>query len=319
MNALTELAWGPTLGAAISPLGVALGLATAGLCAGLGAWMGARSARRRAARTTLAAADLATATASPLDPSQQTWIRNIVGLSDRRVGSIMTPRVDVVALAADLPLAGAIKISSLAGFSRFPVYDGRPEQVVGIFHAKDALLALSEQPEDLERLTVRSLMRPPLHVPETIRVLALLRELKSGSQQMAIVVDEFGEAAGVVTLEDLLEEIVGEIKDEHDEEEDLGVVMIEPDRMLEAAGRTRIQTVNEMLGTQLPEASAQQTIAGFVATHLGRIPRPGETFVTHGLGIRILRGNARRVARLRLEALPHGHSTSHSGKKGEAS
>ena len=96
---------------------------------------------------------------------------------------------------------------------------------------------------------------------------------------------------------------------EHDGAEDLGVVVLEPERSLEASGRTRIRTVNELLGTELPTSGTQQTIAGFVATQLGRIPRAGESFVTHGLGIRILRGDARRVARLRLEAL---------ARKGEA-
>ena len=314
-------AW-PVLALATPLLWVALSLATFGL----GAWLGLVLAqRKRASRNTdLAGGDRPAGRAGPagaapaLGIAQQTWIRNILGLHDRRIGAIMTPRADVVGLSADLPLHEAIKTASLAGFSRFPVFESRPEQVIGVFHAKDALLALSERADQLAALTVRSLARAPLQVPETMHVPELLLELQSGRQQMAIVVDEFGEACGVVTLEDLLEEIVGEIKDEHDGEEDLGVVFLEPSRSLEAAGSTRLELVNEMLGTKLLAASPQQTIGSFVATHLGRIPRPGETFVAHGLGFRILRGNARRIARLRVEAIRSASELVRPAPKGEA-
>ncbi|MCC6673193.1 MAG: HlyC/CorC family transporter [Planctomycetes bacterium] len=243
-----------------------------------------------------------TSAETPIQAEGREWIGNIVELQAARVADAMTPRPEIVAFEASTPLRQAVQMAVEAGYSRLPVFDGGIDNVVGVFVAKDALGRVLGRSEALDA-PVRASMRPPMFVPESMPAVDLLRHFRSQRVQMAIVLDEFGGTAGLITLEDLLEEIVGEIEDEHDLGEDRQIHVVEPERIAEVAGRSRIAEVNEALHLQLPEDGDYDTIAGFVFARLGRIPNQGETFQAEGAEFRILAADQRRIRRLRIRVL----------------
>ncbi len=241
-----------------------------------------------------------------LAEEEKTWIGNIVALKQRHVSEVMMPRTDIHALEATLPLADAIGLAVAKGHSRFPVYQESIDNVVGVFYAKDVLSRLARD-QDTARIQVGEVTRDPLFAPESMLVGDLLREFKSSKVQMAIVLDEYGGTAGLITIEDILEEIVGEITDEFDPDEELPVRSIHDNRILEVSGKARVDEANATLGDELiPSGEDYDTVGGFVFAHLGQIPAAGETFQTGGLEYRILQVDNRRVSMVRLTVLePH--------------
>lgn len=239
-----------------------------------------------------------------LEEEEKSWIANIVDLGDLQVSAIMTPRTDVIAMHAELPLSEALTAVADTGHSRYPVHDGQLDQIVGVFYAKDALARVASGAA-LSGARVRDLMRRPLFVPDTMGVADLLRQLRHARVHLAIVLDEYGGTAGLITVEDILEEIVGDIDDEYDDDEEQPLLrVLDEPGCLEASGRTRVDEINEHLADhELPERDDYDTVAGYVFSRLGRIPAVGETFVSDGVQFTVLRGDARHLGRLRLRVL----------------
>ena len=182
------------------------------------------------------------------------------------------------------------------GHSRFPVYSGNVDNIVGLFLAKN-LLRYSTQ-EQMAKTTVKDIVHPISFVPETKNISHLLREFQQKRQHMVIVVDEYGNTAGLVTIEDLLEEIVGEIEDEFDRERKLFVDAKDGGYIVNA--KMSISDVEEELKIKLPENSEYDTIGGFVVTVLGKVPQQGETFLSDGVVVTVLEADERRVRRVKL-------------------
>jgi CBS domain containing-hemolysin-like protein len=221
-------------------------------------------------------------------------IDKIFDLGDTTVREVMVPLVDVVMLPETATTAEAMALVQQRGFSRIPISGQRETNVVGVVTAMD-LLRRGGQVRG-----VTELMRPPTFVPETKRIDDLLREMQKGRNQLAMVVDEYGGATGIVTLEDIVEEIVGEIQDEHDRTP--ASVERLPDGSYWVAARTHIDELNEALDWSLPKRD-YETIAGLVLATLHRIPRTGEEFQIPGYTITVLEADRRRVAAVKITPL----------------
>ena len=218
-------------------------------------------------------------------------IDKIFDLGDTTVREVMVPLVDVVMLPADASSRDAIALIQQRGFSRIPIYGARETDVVGVVTAMDLLN------RGAQVRTVTELMRQPNFVPETKRIDDLLREMQKGRNPLAIVVDEYGSATGIVTLEDIVEQIVGEIQDEHDRAP--ATVEPLPDGSYWVAARTHIDELNEALDWNLPKHD-YETVAGLVLATLHRIPRMGEVLQVPGYTITVLEADARRVAAVKI-------------------
>ncbi|GHG49506.1 hemolysin family protein [Streptomyces griseocarneus] len=223
-----------------------------------------------------------------------------LNLADLTAENVMTPRVQVIALDARATAEDVANATLATGLSRFPVYRETLDTVIGTAHIKDVLAIPAE--ERTQRL-VTGLLREPLLVPESLTVDRLLDRL-SGKRSMAVVIDEYGGTAGVVTLEDIIEEVVGEVRDEHDPHElpDLAPAGEDPDgrKLYDADGAARTDQL-EHIGLRAPDGP-YETLAGLVATELGRIPAPGDTVEVAGWRIEVTDASGRRAARVRLTA-----------------
>jgi CBS domain containing-hemolysin-like protein len=214
------------------------------------------------------------------------------------VRQVMIPRTEISAFEADMELREAIEIAVQSSFTKFPVYDDDLDKIIGVVHIKDLLRA--DQDPECENCLVRSLVREALFVPETIPVKAVLREFRDRRQHIAIVMDEFSGTAGLVTLEDLMEEIVGEVSDPFD----LGIPEINPlgSGVVMLDGLALIADVNEALGTNF-EAPHYDTIAGYFLGMFGRIPKVGDEVEADGVRLRIEKMDAMRIETLKLTRL----------------
>jgi magnesium and cobalt transporter len=229
--------------------------------------------------------------AAPLAEDEREMLDGIISIRDTVAREVMVPRVDMVTADVRDSLAEIKRLVVAKGVSRVPVVDETPDDVVGILHAKD-IFRLEESGAD-----IRTVLRPPVFVPETKKVNEILREFRAAKMQLAIVVDEYGGTAGLITLEDVLEEIVGEIHDEYDavvkllEEVGRGAWLI--------AGRMDIGELNEKLGTAIPEEDFE-TVGGFVSALAGKVPAVGEKLTYGNLAFEITAADARRVNQVRL-------------------
>jgi putative hemolysin len=226
-------------------------------------------------------------------------LEGVFHFGDRRVNEVMTPRTEVVWLEKGMTIADLYRIFSEHSHSRFPVFHDSPDNAIGIVGIKDVLRGVAQKELD-EGSPIELAMRPAMFVPETKFVGALFFEMQRSGQQMAIVADEYGGTAGVVTLEMLLEEMVGYVSDElrrHEEE----VVSLD-ERTFEIDAGMSISDANEELQLDLPEGD-YETVAGFVLSHLGRIPQEGEQFVYNSLRVAVTEVRARKVERLTVTRL----------------
>ncbi len=231
-----------------------------------------------------------------LEEGDRELIQSVVEFGDKTVREVMTPRPELIAVPAETTVEEFTELLKQRPFSRVPVYEGDIDHIKGIVLAHDVL-----QVADTEARTrkVGDLMRPDvLFVPESKRVSELLREMQKENVQMAIVIDEYGGVAGVVTMEDMVEEIVGEIRDEHDTKAD---VIRENDRSYIVPGNLDVDRLDDLFGVRL-EAKGAATVAGLVSELLGRIPQRGEVVQGDGLKFEILDSTDRRVERLRVTA-----------------
>jgi putative hemolysin len=223
--------------------------------------------------------------------SEAEMIDKIFDLGETAVREVMVPLVDVAALSETATPADAIRLIQERGFSRIPVYTDRVFNIVGVVTAMDLLRRGVEAPD------LRSLMRPATYVPETKRIDDLLREMQKSRVQLAVVVDEYGGAVGIVTVEDIVEEVVGEIRDEHDRTPD--TIERLPDGSYRVAGRAGIDEVNEALEWDLPKGDFE-TVAGLVLATLHRIPLVGEVFRVGRYTVTVLEADKRRVLAARV-------------------
>ncbi len=236
-----------------------------------------------------------------LADEEKAWIGNIVGLKDLQVSTIMTPRPDIVAIQADTPLRAAVQLALEQGFSRYPVYLDKVDEITGLFFVKDALRLL--QAEAAGDAPVQSMIRAPLFVPESMPVPQLLRRLQADKVHLAVVLDEYGTTAGLVSVEDVLEEIVGDIDDEYDADGEVEpelVQIVERGHIVEIPGRLSVDEVNRLLELELPDDGDWETVAGFVIHHANRIPARDESLVIDGVEFKVLVGDDRRIERLRV-------------------
>jgi magnesium and cobalt transporter len=237
-----------------------------------------------------------------LDADAMSMIEGVFQMSDLSVRDIMIPRsqMDVVDIAR--PIEEWMPMVLETAHSRFPAVDGDRDKVVGILLAKDLLRYYASDSFDL-----RGMLRPAVYIPESKRLNVLLRDFRANRNHIAIVVDEYGGVAGLITIEDVLEQIVGDIEDEYDfdEEEDniLEVNEGETGQRWRVKALTELEQFNETLGTKLSSEDVD-TIGGLVANHLGRMPRKGEIFEIDQLRFEVLRADARQLHVLLVEKIP---------------
>jgi putative hemolysin len=235
-----------------------------------------------------------------IEPEQAELIEQVVEFSDKRVREVMTPRPDIVAIAANATLEELHAKFTETGFTRLPVFAQTLDDIVGIAHSQD-LLQVADA--DLQKKQVRELMKPVLFMPETKVGSDLLRELRQKSQTIAVIIDEHGSVAGVATMEDLVEEIVGESGSEatHPKLE----MVREGTSSLVMRGSTAIGQVEEMLGVQFGENADETvtTIAGLLSHVSGKVPAPGEKFDLEGFRFEVLEANQRKVLRVKAQKL----------------
>ena len=231
-----------------------------------------------------------------IDEAERRLIEQIIEFGDTVVNEVMVPRTDMVAVATDFRVGDAIEVVILNGYSRVPVYGDGIDDIVGIAHAKD-LMRADRDGRGTEAIT--SVMRDPSFVPESKRVAELMREMQSEMFHIAIVVDEYGGTAGLVTLEDLIEEVLGEIVDEFDVEQP----MIEKldDGQLRVNGRVALDDLGDVLDSDLPEGD-WSTVGGLIFSTLGHVPAVGETLELESHRFRVERVQGRRIARVLVRA-----------------
>jgi putative hemolysin len=248
-----------------------------------------------------------------IEYEEKEMIYSIFQLDETLAREIMVPRIDVIALALDTPLEEARKVIIEAGHSRIPVYGDSLDHIEGLLYAKDLLEVwqIGQQSANL-----RSLMRPALFVPESKRVSDLLRELQSAKVHLAIVIDEYGGTAGLVTIEDIVEEIVGEIIDEYDHAEEARYQMVADDEFIFDA-RIDLDDFNHLLGVELSD-DLGDTLGGFIYARLGKVPESGEVIQTDRLHIEVLSVVDRRIRKVRVKRIPRSEDvpTTKTGKNG---
>src|SRR5262245_21686275 len=225
------------------------------------------------------------------------------GLLDLReliVSDVMIHRTEMITVCADDAPDEVVKAVLESPVTRVPLWSGKPENIVGILHAKDLLRALKANGEDLGRLDVKAIARPPWFVPDIRPLSEQLKAFRRRKTPFALVVDEYGEVMGLVTLEDILEEIVGDITDEHDVE--VPGVRVQPDGSVNVDGGVPIRDLNRAMDWGLPDTEAT-TVAGLVIHEAQSIPEAGQTFTFHGFRFRVLRRERNRIAALRITPL----------------
>ena len=235
-----------------------------------------------------------------LDPESLAMIEGVLQVSELRVRDIMIPRAQMVVVRRGEPLDGILPVVTESAHSRFPVIGEERSEVVGLLLAKD-LLAYCAGDADPRRFNVRDVLRPAVFVPESKRLDVLLKEFRSSRNHMAIVVDEYGNAAGLVTIEDVLEQIVGEIEDEHDFDEGVPIFK-RSDAEYTLKAHATIDEFNEYFGADL-SAAELDTIGGLVTRFLGHVPKRGETVDIGHFRFQVTRADSRRVHLLNLRLL----------------
>lgn len=249
--------------------------------------------------------DLLQQAESVFDPEEQEMLSGVLEVAETQVREVMIPRSQMVVIEQDQSLDEMLKVIIGSGHSRFPVTGEDRDEVLGILLAKDLLKIFGKASET--ELDINNFLRPVSVIPESKRLNALLKEFRDSHQHMAIVVDEYGGVSGLLTIEDVLEEIVGEIDDEHDPEE---AEFIEPD--VDPDGRpcfavralTRIEDFNDYFGCELSDDDDYETIGGLVMHELGRLPRTGESLAFGGFVFRVIKSDRRRIDTLQVHRIP---------------
>ncbi len=237
----------------------------------------------------------------PIEPAEREMIRGVINLEETGVHEIMVPRINVVAVNVEDTLDDVIRIIMERGYSRVPLFEETIDNIVGVIYAKDIIKRLAAGDLDRSKVDLRALARKPFFVPESKHVGELLADMRSNRVHMAVVVDEYGGTAGIVTIEDMLEEIVGEIEDEYDREEPTVEKIDDTEVIVDA--RVSIDDLNELLGLHI-EGEDFDTVGGFVYHELGRIPLAGDEVQSDGLRLKVLSVVGRRIKKIQVKKEP---------------
>jgi len=229
-----------------------------------------------------------------INPEENEMIRSIFALSDTVVREIMVPRTDMACVSVDTSVGEVLKTIITCGHSRIPVYDGTVDNIVGLIYAKDLLKYWGMGDASI---SIKRIMRTPYFIPETKNLEELLQEFKRKRVHIAIVIDEYGGTSGLVTIEDLLEQIVGDIQDEYDLEEDW--LVEEPDGSVLVDARLPIEDLEERFGIEI-EREKFDTVAGLIFHLTGRIPKVGEEIENDTLRMTVLEGGERNIRKVRV-------------------
>jgi len=230
-----------------------------------------------------------------LDTGEREMIHSVFALGEKKVHEVMVPRPDITAIDVNTPPEQLLEAVVSAGHSRIPVYEGSPDQIIGVLYVKDLFRRLARH----ESVTIRPFLRAAQFVPETKKVDELLREMQKDKVHIAIVVDEYGGTAGLVTIEDLVEEIVGEIRDEYDVDEELVLPVSEHEALMDA--RVPFSEVKETFALEDGEGEEGfDTLGGYVTHELGRLPKVGETIQRSGVKFVVETVDGRRIGRIRV-------------------
>lgn len=235
-----------------------------------------------------------------IEMEEREMIQNIFEIDDLEVAEVMVPRIDIFALPKETKLSEILGDALDFGFSRIPVYDDSIDNIVGILYVKDLIPIALDSTKDPNTTTIEEIMREAHYIPETKRINVLLKELQNKKIHMAIVLDEYGGTEGLVTIEDILEEIVGEIFDEYDSEIDL-IKKLGPDRYI-IQGEVSLEELNEMFDSGLPEEDFD-SLGGYVFSTLGRIPEQGDIIEFSNLRMKVLGMDNRRVTQVEVVIL----------------
>ncbi len=230
------------------------------------------------------------------DEEEQEMIENVLELSESRADEIMTPRTDLVAIEVSADLPAVLEEITKAGHSRIPVYEENIDNIVGFIYAKDLLAEIGKDPQDFR---LRDRMREAYFVPESKLLRALLHEFQNQKLHIAVVLDEYGGTAGIVTLEDILEELVGEIADEYEETPPESIKKID-EHTLEVDARTYVDDLNDEYELNLPEDEDYDTVGGFIFSRLGYVPKTGEQFDYKNLKFTVASAEPRRINRITI-------------------
>lgn len=233
---------------------------------------------------------------SVLDPDEVAMLQGVLEVSQTQVRDVMVPRSQMVVLERDAPKAEILQTIVESGHSRYPVIGEDRDEVIGVLLAKDILRYFVETPD--QEFDLRRFIRPAIVIPESKRLNILLKEFRVSRNHLAIVVDEYGATAGLLTIEDALEEIVGEIGDEYDAQEAEPIQKQEPNRF-QVLALTRIDDFNQYFGTDLNDED-YDTVGGLVMYELGRLPRKGETLSFGGFRFKVLQADRRRLHTLEV-------------------
>lgn len=242
-----------------------------------------------------------------LDRRRGEMLQNVLEFKDVTVRDVMVPRTKMNALPARTPCVEALVLVSDEAHSRVPVYDGAIDNIVGILHAKDlykqvgSLIAKGTAASEIKGTLLNIVRKPVLQVPPTQTAMQLLRDMQARRTHMAVVIDEFGAVVGLVTLEDLLEELVGDIADEHDDIEDAEFIQQATGKFL-AAAAIAISELGEQLGVEFPEDEGYASLGGFLAERAGRVPVPGTVVKWSGFTFTVRDGDARRATKVEIES-----------------
>jgi len=235
--------------------------------------------------------------AGVVDEEEQEMIENVLELSETTADEIMTPRTDIVAVEVSSDLQAILETINTAGHTRVPVYEENIDSIIGLIYAKDLLAEIGKNPQDFK---LRNKIRDAYFVPETKPLRVLLHEFQNQKQHIAVVLDEYGGTAGIVTLEDILEELVGEITDEYEKTPPEPIKKVDQNT-IEVDARTYVDDLNDEFELNLPEDEDYDTIGGFVFSHLGYIPKTGESFDYENLKFAITAAEPRRIKRIRIQ------------------
>jgi magnesium and cobalt exporter, CNNM family len=236
-----------------------------------------------------------------VDEQEREMIESVIEFRDTTAGHIMTPRQDIAALPITATLEQVKNCIEESRHSRIPIYEQNLDHVAGILHARDLIRLLGQADPPF---SIGPIMRPAIYVPETKPLSDLLSDFRRQRVQMAIVLDEYGSTSGIVTIEDVLEELVGEISDEHEHEEPAMLKKLD-EKTAEADARVRIEDVNRVIGLDLPEGAGYETLGGFLSTSLARIPEKGAVYESGNVRYTILDAEPQRIRRVKIEILPH--------------
>jgi len=239
-----------------------------------------------------------------LEEEEGELIHSIIEFGDTRVNEVMTPRPDIVAVSADATVREARDVMIESKYSRLPVYREQIDNVEGLIYVRDLLQRWAEGNEDGP---ISPLVRPVYFIPETKPVADLLEEMQKAHEQLSMVIDEYGGVSGLVTVEDILEEIVGEIEDEDIAREELNDIVEQDDGCYEVLGSTEIGKIERLFDMEI-EADDFTTIAGLVINESGKVPQPGEQLTFRGLELEVLEADERRIGRLRVKRAQGGNA-----------